>query len=232
MKNKKVLILGVTGLVGEACALKFIQEEYIVYGIARNQPKPDATQPERFNFISMDLVTEQVKLCELIKELSPNSIVIATGNHSKRYNQLSSTELFRLHFDLVNNIYFSLQRINLKNHCTVIFCSSIMAYIPDRIFPAYSAAKAGLNQYLISMGTKPSSQVNFSGIVLGPVHYTNNSIFSVSPKKVAERIFMVSQKNSNSLHFFPIYGRFLAFMAFLFPNFIESVIFKFRKVQQ
>lgn len=229
MSAKKVILLGATGMVGEACSLKFLNEGYIVYGIARNQPKDALFRSEQFIFIALDLTYEQEKLCELIKEITPDSIVVASGNHYAMDDFTTSNNLFKLHFDLLNNILNAPSNLSPTNNCSIVFCSSIMAYIPDRKYPSYAASKAGLNQYILSYAAQKNTTISLSAIVLGPVDKTNDSIFSVNPQKVADRIFKLSQNNANALYFFPFYGKLIAVYTLLFPFFMERIIFSLRR---
>ena len=227
MNAKKVILLGATGLVGEACAFKFFNEGFIVYGIARNKPLFNNAP---FEFISLDLTTEQEKLCELIIELSPDSIIVASGNHVETDNKPASSNLFKLHFDLLNNILNAARNMNKATNCSIVFCSSIMAYIPDRIYPSYAGSKAGLNHYILSFVAQKNTAINLSALVLGPIDKSNDSLFSVKPQKVANKLFKLSQSKKNGLYFLPLYGKFIAVLAILFPVLIERSIFKKRRV--
>jgi nucleoside-diphosphate-sugar epimerase len=225
MSEPIAFILGSSGLVGRSSVTLFLEKNYKVYGFSKSNNKP--LESNNYFHISMDLTSESKSFFELLNKKKPSAIVFAIGNHGIRETHENASELYQLNLSFATTL---LQELNGATFQTsVVFCSSLMGYIPDRLFPSYAASKAGLNQLIQSYCLHIDSKTSVSGIVLGPISKNPKFWFEVTDKNVAKKIFNLIQKRANGLTFYPKYGRLIALLSLVNPFWIEQLVSNKRK---
>jgi nucleoside-diphosphate-sugar epimerase len=226
MDKDKVFILGDSGLIGNKCCDVFLSKNYTVYGFSK-MPRYSKDKLDNFHHVALNLTKDLKEFFSFILEINPSIIVFATGNHEDTDNKAHAEEMFNLHFSFLNELVWFFNK-NKVLKCNVLFCSSLMANLPDRSYPSYAASKAGLNHYIRSLSIDKNSSINISGLILGPVSQSPKLGF-VSPEKVAIKIFNLSQKNAKGIYSYSFGIKLLSFTSMIFPFFIESILFNLKR---
>jgi NAD(P)-dependent dehydrogenase (short-subunit alcohol dehydrogenase family) len=130
--------------------------------------------------------------------------------------------LFYLHLTFADHLIRELKVLNYES--SLIFCSSLMAYVPDRIFPSYAASKAGLNQLILSSIPNVPSKLKISGINLGPVAKNPSHWFETTPLQVTQKIDKLLKAKTCGLIFYPRIGKLLAFLSIVHPFILEKLL--------
>jgi 3-oxoacyl-[acyl-carrier protein] reductase len=184
LKNRKVIITGAGDGIGRALALAFAKEGVLVAACARSQDRLDSLSDEMEGAghvcVSADLSkVDGVKTFfdRAIKELGQVDILI---------NNVGAILKLADFFDLTDQDWEDSFQINLMSavrlarHCIpslkqsvcarIINISSIAAASPQDIFPHYSAMKAGLSNFTVSLAQSlASDKIRVNSISPGPV---------------------------------------------------------------
>lgn len=222
--NKTVLISGVSKGLGRELAKKYLAEGDTVIGISRSFIFDDIVfSSDKFVHIESDLsVVENID--NIINEISSKYrievLVLNSANYTDKENIVFISNLnFTASIYLLHKIII-LGELN-KTKIDVLYISSVTAMLPDVNY-LYSATKAG-HTFAIRGMRYLNKDVFFKIFYLGPF----SSIINPRPNftkvdKVADFIYLKSQKTGNSNHYFPRYV-----FLFKFFNLLPDRVYQF-----
>ncbi|MBT6345822.1 MAG: SDR family oxidoreductase [Nitrospina sp.] len=184
LKNRKVIITGASDGIGKALALAFAQEGAQVAVCARNQAPLDALSTEIEGdghlFFSADLgkvegvqafyenAMQQLGRVDvlinnvgaILKLADFFSLTDQDWEDSFQINLMSAVRLTRL----------CIPSLKQSTGAGIINISSIAAASPQEVFPHYSAMKAGLSNFTVSLAkTLAADKIRVNAISPGPV---------------------------------------------------------------
>ena len=184
LQGRKVIITGAGDGIGRALALAFAKEGALVAVCARSQDRLDSLSGEIESaghlFISADL--GKVEGVEAFHE----SVMKQLGQVDVLINNVGAILKLANFFELTDQDWEDSFQINLmsavrltrlcipslkQSACArVINISSIAAASPQKVFPHYSAMKAGLSNFTVSLAqTLAPDQIRVNSISPGPV---------------------------------------------------------------
>ena len=184
LQGRKVIITGAGDGIGRALALAFAKEGALVAVCARSQDRLDSLSDEIESaghlFISADL--GKVEGVEAFHE----SVMKQLGQVDVLINNVGAILKLANFFELTDQDWEDSFQINLmsavrltrlcipslkQSACArVINISSIAAASPQEVFPHYSAMKAGLSNFTVSLAqTLAPDQIRVNSISPGPV---------------------------------------------------------------
>ena len=184
LQGRKVIITGAGDGIGRALALAFAKEGALVAVCARSQDRLDSLSGEIASaghlFISADL--GKVEGVEAFHE----SVMKQLGQVDVLINNVGAILKLANFFELTDQDWEDSFQINLmsavrltrlcipslkQSACArVINISSIAAASPQEVFPHYSAMKAGLSNFTVSLAqTLAPDQIRVNSISPGPV---------------------------------------------------------------
>ena len=184
LQGRKVIITGAGDGIGRALALAFAKEGALVAVCARSQDRLDSLSGEIESaghlFISADL--GKVEGVEAFHE----SVMKQLGQVDVLINNVGAILKLANFFELTDQDWEDSFQINLlsavrltrlcipslkQSACArVINISSIAAASPQEVFPHYSAMKAGLSNFTVSLAqTLAPDQIRVNSISPGPV---------------------------------------------------------------
>ena len=184
LQGRKVIITGAGDGIGRALALAFAKEGALVAVCARSQDRLDSLSGEIESaghlFISADL--GKVEGVEAFHE----SVMKQLGQVDVLINNVGAILKLANFFELTDQDWEDSFQINLmsavrltrlcipslkQSTCArVINISSIAAASPQEVFPHYSAMKAGLSNFTVSLAqTLAPDQIRVNSISPGPV---------------------------------------------------------------
>ena len=184
LQGRKVIITGAGDGIGRALALAFAKEGALVAVCARSQDRLDSLSGEIESaghlFISADL--GRVEGVEAFHE----SVMNQLGQVDVLINNVGAILKLANFFELTDQDWEDSFQINLmsavrltrlcipslkQSACArVINISSIAAASPQEVFPHYSAMKAGLSNFAVSLAqTLAPDQIRVNSISPGPV---------------------------------------------------------------
>ena len=184
LQDRKVIITGAGDGIGRALALAFAKEGALVAVCARSQDRLDSLSGEIESaghlFISADL--GKVEGVEAFHE----SVMKQLGQVDVLINNVGAILKLANFFELTDQDWEDSFQINLmsavrltrlcipslkQSACArVINISSIAAASPQEVFPHYSAMKAGLSNFTVSLAqTLAPDQIRVNSISPGPV---------------------------------------------------------------
>ena len=184
LQDRKVIITGAGDGIGRALALAFAKEGALVAVCARSQDRLDSLSGEIESaghlFISADL--GKVEGVEAFHE----SVMKQLGQIDVLINNVGAILKLANFFELTDQDWEDSFQINLmsavrltrlcipslkQSACArVINISSIAAASPQEVFPHYSAMKAGLSNFTVSLAqTLAPDQIRVNSISPGPV---------------------------------------------------------------
>ena len=184
LQGRKVIITGAGDGIGRALALAFAKEGALVAVCARSQDRLDSLSGEIESaghlFISADL--GKVEGVEAFHE----SVMKQLGHVDVLINNVGAILKLANFFELTDQDWEDSFQINLmsavrltrlcipslkQSACArVINISSIAAASPQEVFPHYSAMKAGLSNFTVSLAqTLAPDQIRVNSISPGPV---------------------------------------------------------------
>ena len=184
LQGRKVIITGAGDGIGRALALAFAKEGALVAVCARSQDRLDSLSGEIESaghlFISADL--GKVEGVEAFHE----SVMKQLGQVDVLINNVGAILKLANFFELTDQDWEDSFQINLmsavrltrlcipslkQSTCArIINISSIAAASPQEVFPHYSAMKAGLSNFTVSLAqTLAPDQIRVNSISPGPV---------------------------------------------------------------
>lgn len=184
LQGRKVIITGAGDGIGRALALAFAKEGALVAVCARSQDRLDSLSGEIESaghlFISADL--GKVEGVEAFHE----SVMKQLGQVDVLINNVGAILKLANFFELTDQDWEDSFQINLmsavrltrfcvpslkQSTCArIINISSIAAASPQEVFPQYSAMKAGLSNFTVSLAqTLAPDQIRVNSISPGPV---------------------------------------------------------------
>ena len=212
LQGRKVIITGAGDGIGRALALAFAKEGALVAVCARSQDRLDSLSGEIESaghlFISADL--GKVEGVEAFHE----SVMKQLGQVDVLINNVGAILKLANFFELTDQDWEDSFQINLmsavrltrlcipllkQSACArVINISSIAAASPQEVFPHYSAMKAGLSNFTVSLAqTLAPDQIRVNSISPGPVwskswedvarEQSNGSSLEQTRKKIMEQ---------------------------------------------
>lgn len=112
---KKILITGIDGLIGKACAEYFLKKKYIIYGLSRH--KKISLLNKNLNFICGDLSNNSLLIPDI--DICIHAAAISPNNSEKITDFLNNNVIGTL--NLLNNL--------LLNKCKkIIYTSAVSIY--------------------------------------------------------------------------------------------------------
>ena len=184
LKNRKVIITGAGDGIGRALALAFAKEGALVAVCARSQDRLDSLSGEIEGaghlFISADLgKVDGVKAFHesVMQQLGQVDVLINNvGAILKLVNFFELTDQdwedsFQINLmSAVRLTRFCVPSLKQSTCARIINISSIAAASPQEVFPQYSAMKAGLSNFTVSLAqTLAPDKILVNSISPGPV---------------------------------------------------------------
>ena len=242
MTDKKVIwITGASSGIGNALALKFAQEGWIVAASARREVLLQELTKKNQNIHSFPLdVTNPEQCKKVFEEIKKkfNNIEISifgTGIHDpnseKRFNLEKIREIMEVnYFGTMNSINSVYDYYNDKKGGQISIISSVAGYRGLPAAGAYCASKSALTSFTESLRfemMRKNVRVSLvsPGFIKTPMTDQNDFPMPMikSPEFAAEQIYIgLTKKNGFEIHFPKAFTFFLKFLRIL-PN---SIYFK------
>lgn len=195
MRNKAVLVTGAGSGIGQAIATRLSTDGYFVYLVGRSIDKLKQTQglcPNPTTLLSLDLSQNDVmsQITQAIESQQNKTPLWALINNAAIFHRLSfhETELDIWELQFQNTLMSAIRTTKAcipflqKSQGHIVNISSTLGSRPIQNVSAYSAMKAGLNNWTKSLALELASQnikVNAiePGLVDTPIHdfHTNTS---------------------------------------------------------
>jgi short-subunit dehydrogenase len=228
-----ILVIGAYGLVGQSVCKTLFRSGLHVVGVGRDRNRLN----EITSFTSETVVADitSPKLTEAVEtscgKRMIEAIVICSGNHADLNEDfvIARAVLSTNIIGIANIVYELIPKLHQEIAPQVIVCSSIMGFVPDRKYPAYAASKAGLNQFINSLRSRPNQRLRIAKLVLGPISKNQDSFGSTSDTKVATKIKRIIRTKGTGNFFIPGFLIFLIFPMKLFPKLSESFLWRLRR---
>jgi benzil reductase ((S)-benzoin forming) len=172
-KQHHVIVTGTSRGLGKEIAVQLLQSGYSVTGCSRSAVPGELQNSERYRHLSIDLGDAAAAdlLMSQVTEGKASCIIL----NAAEYKSFQPDDYFTFERQLKLNFVFPAQMLHrissakLPVLLRVINISSIMAFIPDEINPLYSAAKAGVAQYVSSLQWKNDGQHSYMNVFVGPL---------------------------------------------------------------
>lgn len=223
MKTSKntILITGGGSGIGFEIAKLFSQNDNHVIITGRNEEKLQkaASRLTNVTAIAADITREEDvnNLVERIAKDFPNlNVLVNNAGNASYYDVLApNIDAFTKASDEMNTNYLSIVRLtekllpilNSQSEAAVVNVSSIVAFVPNRVLISYSASKAALHSYTLSLrialeGNDAPVQVYE---VMPPLVNTEFSKEiggenGISPEVVAQDLFNAFKDNHFEIH--------------------------------
>lgn len=162
--NNTVLITGGSAGIGLAIAKQLSAEGNKIIITGRDVRKLEAASKELNNVAAIQAdvsdITDVDKLLGVLRQDHPTlNMVINNAGKAFAYEFDKETDIYSKAKEEMETNYFSIIRLNeqllpllkLQEHSTIVNVSSIVAIAPGRLTATYSASKAALHSYSISL---------------------------------------------------------------------------------
>lgn len=224
------MVVGGSGLIGRAVVKLLSKADLEIVGMSRYNCPEDVSRYS-LNWIYGDISTEEganavLRVCQGAEMVT---IVFCCGNHGETNSIENQIKTIETNLIGLSRIWNLIQNNQGFSNAHLVVCSSLMGSLPDRHFPFYAGSKAGVDHFIRSLNCR-KKDVLVTSLILGPVG-TSKSAGMTSPIEVAEQIYRLIQKPERGMVYYPGYLRFLSVLSKLAPNFLESILFKYRKAR-
>lgn len=184
LKNRKVVITGVGDGIGRELALAFARSGAQVAGCARNEERLESLSSEIDGENHLFIPTDLTNMEEI--QFFHDKTLAAFKHLDILVNNVGSVLKLKNFFDLSDQDWLDSFNINLmagvrlsrlfipslknSNSGRIINISSIAGSRPGEIFPHYSAMKAGLSNFTVSLAnTLAADNITVNTVSPGPV---------------------------------------------------------------
>lgn len=192
LTGKTALITGAGKGIGEAITLAFAEMGANVICVARSQDDLDSVAEQARAFgvqalaISCD-VTKEEQLQALVAQVETHFdcldiLINNAGAPGKGYGSIDEVTKSRFEHTLGINltsaytlVHLCLGLLRAADSATIVNVSSALAWMVDRNFAAYAAAKAGLDQLTRVMAYELGPRIRVNGIAPGAVDTPSTS---------------------------------------------------------
>jgi uncharacterized oxidoreductase len=239
-----VLVTGGAQGIGLAIAKEFLNDNNNVMICGRNLEKLQKAQSENagLEITQCDVIDpDQVKqLAATVKEKWGHiNVVINNAGVYQSYNFQKNNQPFNVHEQIIDiNFHGPIRLINeflpllkTQKEAAIINVSSGLAYVPFGEAPVYSASKAGVHSYTISLrhqlknaNTPVKIFELMPPLVDTPMTKGVEGIPKTTPEKVATTLMKGVRKNKYTIR--PGQSKGIYFMSRFFPRFIEKQLNK------
>ena len=163
ISNNTVLITGGTSGIGLELAKQLLELDNVVIITGRDQQKLDAAKkiiPKVHTFKSdiNDPHNVAILYAEVTSKFPNLNILVNNAGYSKIFNLNKKSELEELTREVTTNLngpiwmtHQFLPQLSLQNEAAVINVTSAVGFFPIPTTPIYSATKAGLHSFTISL---------------------------------------------------------------------------------
>lgn len=223
MKTSKntILVTGGGSGIGFEIAKLFSKNDnhVIITGRSEEKLKKAASQLANVTAIAADITKEEDvnNLVQRITKDFPNlNVLINNAGNASYYDVLApNADAFSKASDEINTNYLSIVRLtekllpvlNSQSEAAIVNVSSIVAFAPNKILISYSASKAALHSYTLSLRIA-LERSSFSTQVYEIMPPLVNTEFSkeiggengISPEVVAQDLFNAFKENHFEIH--------------------------------
>jgi len=148
------LVTGASSGIGLEISKMLLKNNFVVYGISRNKPNLDSIQHIPMNLLEISKLSRELE--ELVKKLKEIKVLVHCaglglfGLHEE-LNFLKLEEMLYLNFSVPILLTRLFLRNLKRNQGWVVFISSTTASRASSLASAYSATKAGLSHFSLSL---------------------------------------------------------------------------------
>jgi short-subunit dehydrogenase len=235
MNKECVIVLGVYGKLGTVVAEELLNTGYTVLGVGRDKQRllslPFVKHPA-FCYIAVDITDEKIDdiLLPKIEQFTSVTIIICSGNHTSIESQVEATNVTQTNISGLLNIYHRIFLPLQDRQPFLLVISSVMAFIPDRRYPSYAAAKAAINQFVRSVVSNGKIRGKILALSLGPIdNVPGQSPFRTNFRSVAWKILQLIRQPESGIEYYPASYRILQILFSWSPIAFEKLIYNFRK---
>ncbi len=203
LTGKTALITGAGKGIGRGIAIAFAEMGANVICVARTQTDimDVATEAEKFGVralaVSCD-VTSETALQALVQQVEDtfggvDILVNNAGAPGKGYGSLAKVDKARFEHTIDINLtsayvltHLALPMLKKSPSARIVNVSSALAWMVDRNFSAYAAAKAGMNQMTKVMAYELAPKIRVNAIAPGAIETPSTAFITQNEKMLAD----------------------------------------------